>query len=313
MKNTCLLGLTILLLISCSKNENQDVVPVTPVIPTPIAPVIPLTPYVQFTVTQAKLSQSAKLLRREVTYLTSNRLLKSVRMFSYDGSNRCIEIKLGTVDSSQTNPAFSLKQTLTLNYSGDSILPSSVSSVRTIFPNLVTTFYYKYNSQGLKTQDSVMVKNAVGEPAYRVINYVYANSQVYTTPVLSGFSYDNIPFDTLGLLNNGNIERLASKTKTTTGDRIVIYTFTYDNNISPYNKLNIANSLYFENSTIGLGYNVPLETHYMGVTTNNMTSLSTGSYTVTFRYVYDADKYPLKKELNLPGDINPSQVFLFEY
>jgi hypothetical protein len=158
-----------------------------------------------------------------------------------------------------------------------------------------------------------MVKNTAGDAAYRVINYVYDKDEVYATPVLSGFSYDNIPFDTLSLLKNGNIEKLVSKKKSPTGESKAVYTFTYDKYISPYNKLNIANSLYFENSGIGIAYNVPLETHYMGVTTNNMTSWSSGSYTVSFRYVYDADKYPVRKEMIMPDNPAPYQVFLFEY
>ncbi|MGI8583844.1 MAG: hypothetical protein ACR2KX_16730 [Chitinophagaceae bacterium] len=305
MKNSFILGL-IILLISCSKQEIEKEI-------VPVVPVVPVAEFVQFAVTQAKFAQSLKLIKREVSYLTSSALLKNVRMFSYDGNNRCTEIKIGIIDSSQTNPAFNLKQTLTLNYNGASVLPSSVSSVRTVFPHLVTIFYYKYNSEGLKIQDSVQVKNTAGDPAYRTVKYVYDKDQVYTTPVLSGFPYDNIPFDTLSLLKNGNIERVVSKMKTSTGDLIATYAFTYDKYISPYNKLNIANSLYFENSAIGLGYNVPLETHYMGVTINNMTSWSSGSYTVSFKYVYDADKYPLKKEMILPGNTNPYQVILFEY
>jgi hypothetical protein len=305
MKNTLIPGLALIIFVSCNKENHQQDEPIIPVVTAPAL--------VQFAVTEARFAQTGKFIKREVTYLTNNPLLKSVRMFSYDGTNRCTEIKIGTIDSSQTNPAFTLKQTLTLSYDGTSILPSSVSSVRSIFPNLVTVYYYKYNSQGFKIKDSVMVKNVSGVPGYRVINYVYDKDDVYTTPVLSGFSYDNVPFDTLSLLTNGNIERLVSKMTNSTGEIKANYTFTYDKYISPYNKLNIANSLYFENSGMGLGYNVPLETHYMGVTTNNMISWSSGTYTVSFRYVYDADKYPLRKEMIMPGASAPDQVTLFEY
>jgi hypothetical protein len=83
----------------------------------------------------------------------------------------------------------------------------------------------------------------------------------------------------------------------TTGEEFITYQFTFDESVSPYNKLNITNSLHFENSAIGLGYNVPLETHYMGVTTNIMTSWITGSYKVSFKYLYDGDKYPVRKEM----------------
>lgn len=315
MKNICITCSIIFcfLIISCTKNLSEEIVPVVPVPVVPIVPVVPAVSYTQFTVTQARFVQSIKFIKKEVTYLTSNPLLKSVRIFNYDAGNRCIEIKIGTIDSSKTNPIFNLIQTLTLNYIGASILPSTFSSVRTVFPNLITVYYYTYNNQGFKTKDSVMVKNMAGDPAYRVVNYVYDSGRVHTTPFLSGFPMDNIPFDTLSILQNGNIEKLVSRIKMSAGDRIVNYTFTYDSNISPYNKLNIANSLYFENSSIGIGYNVPLETHYMGVTTNNMTSWTSGSFTVTFKYVYDADKYPLRKEMVIPGSTNPYQVTLFEY
>ena len=193
-------------------------------------------------------------------------------------------------------------------------MPSSFASVKTVFPNLVTKFYYKYSSLGRKISDSVRVKNQAGDPADRVIHYVYDdNDKVYATPVLTGFSMENNSLDTLSLLTRGNIEKLVSRMIRATGDQIVTYTFTYDQFVSPYNKLNIANSLYFESAALGIGYNVPLETHYMGVTTNNMTSWTTGSYTVTFKYLYTPDQYPVRKEMFLPGDIIPYQVVLFEY
>jgi hypothetical protein len=98
-----------------------------------------------------------------------------------------------------------------------------------------------------------------------------------------------------------------------TGDQLISYTFAYDQLINPYNKLNIANSLYFEHSSLGIGYNVPLETHYMGVTTNNLISWTTGNYTVQFNYLYDNENYPVRKETFVPGDVVPSRVVLFEY
>ncbi|MGZ8559266.1 MAG: hypothetical protein ACXWWC_13070 [Chitinophagaceae bacterium] len=161
--------------------------------------------------------------------------------------------------------------------------------------------------------DSVRVKNQAGNPADRVIHYTYEKGQVYVTPVLTGFSMENNSLDTLSLLTGGNIEKLVLRTIKSTGDQIVQYAFTYDRSVSPYNKLNIANSLYFESASLGIGYNVPLETHYMGVTTNNMTSYTAGTNTVNFKYLYDQDNYPVKKETFFPGDITPYQVILFEY
>lgn len=299
MQKTLIIFLVILISFSCTKDD------------VPKEPSAQL--YRQFAVSETQFEQSFKFLKREISYLATNPYLKYVRKFSYDAANRCTEINIGTIDSSTTNPTFNLTQTLTFNYSGSSVLPSSLSNVRTIFPNLVTTFYFKYNSQGMKIMDSVRVKNQLGEPADRMVKYEYVNEKVYSTPVFNGFPMDNNSYDTLELLSGGNIERLVSKHIRTTGDVFVTYKFTYDDGVSPYNKLNIANSLYFENSAIGLGYNVPLETHYMGVTINNMTSWMTGSYKVYFNYLYDLDKYPIRKEMNLPGEVNPYQVTLFEY
>ena len=268
----------------------------------------------QFAVTTVKFAKVAKFIKREVSYFSNKPLLKNVKMFRYDGNNRCIEIKIGSIDSSSPNPAFNLSQTLSFTYDNNTtLLPSSFSSVRTVFPNLVTVFYYKYNNSGLKITDSVRVKNQAGEPADRTVHYVYDKDRVYATPVLTGFSMDNIPLDTLDLLKAGNIEKLTSKMKNATGVTVTNYTFSYDKHVNPYNKLNIANSLYFESSALGLGYNVPLETHYMGVTSNNMVSWTTGSYTVVMKYLYDADNYPVKKELIMPGVADPYQVSIFEY
>ena len=302
MKYHFMPALALIFLLSCTKENNKST-------PEPAIDPIP-----QFSVSAAKFIYSSKLLRREVSYIKTNPLLKYVRLFTYDGANRCTEIKLGTIDSSVSNPAFNLTQTLTFSYGGsNSLLPSSLASVRTVFPNLVTNFYYKYNSQGRKITDSVRVKNQAGDPADRTVHYVYDNDRVYTTPLLTGFSMENNSLDTLSLLTGGNIEKLVSRTIRSTGDQVVTYSFAYDKSISPYNKLNIANSLYFENAALGLGYNIPLEMHYQGVTTNNMTSYTTGSYTVIFKYLYDQDKYPVRKEMILPGDANPYQVSLFEY
>ena len=309
MKNSILLCLLIFLFASCDKKESTDT-------PTPPAP--PISPttnssFSQFSVTEEKFEQSAKILKREVAFLNNKPAMKYVRMFSYDANNRCQQLQIGTIDSSLNSPQFNLTQTISFKYDGASLLPASLSSVRTVFPNLVTTFYYKYNSGGLKVMDSVRVKNLAGEPADRTVRYIYEGFRVYTTPVFTGFSTDNNPFDTLDLLKAGNIEKLISKSTSSGAERIVIYNFTYDQFINPYNKLNIANSLYFENAGIGLGYNVPLETHYLGVTINNLTSWSSGSYTANFKYAYDKDKYPVKKEMTLPGDPNPYQVIYFEY
>lgn len=309
MKHFAILSIAILLLTACTKEQARESQP--PPVPNPPADT---ASFHQFSMTAARFAAGARYIRREVTFNATNPALKSVREFSYDAANRCTTILLGTIDSAAASPQFRLSQTLTFNYEGAALLPSSLASVRTVFPNLVTTFYYKYNSAGLKIMDSVRVKNSAGDPADRKVVYVYEKGRVYTTPVLVGFPMDNNGLDTLELLNGGNIEKLVSHiVNTTTGDRLVTYSFSYDNRVSPYNQLNISNSLYFENASIGLGYNVPLELHYQGVTTNNMTAWSTGGYTVTYRYQYDGSNYPVKREQFLPGNTAPSQTTYYQY
>jgi hypothetical protein len=301
MKNIIISALLVVFMLSCTKEPSfPELQPTTDPMP-------------QFAVSQKTFGVSSKVLKREISYINSNPSLKNVRIFTYDNGKRCTEIKIGTIDSSIANPVFDLKQTLTFTYDGIAPLPSSFSSVKTVFPNLVTTFYYRYNTEGRKISDSVRVKNQAGDPADRVIHYVYDNDKVYTTPVMTGFSMEGTSLDTLSLLAKGNIEKLVSRLIRATGDQIITYAFTYDQSVSPYNKLNIANSLYFESASLGIGYNIALETHYMGVTTNNMTSWTTGNYTVTFKYLYTQDQYPVRKEMFLPGDVNPYQVILFEY
>ena len=302
MRNCFIPALLLIFIFSCNKK-------IDPPGPEPNTDPIP-----QFSVSEKTFETSSKFLKREILYNKNNPLLKYVRLFNYDNAMRCTEIKIGTIDSNNSNPVFNLTQTITLKYDGpNSLLPTLFYSVRTIFPNLITTFYYQYNSQGRKIKDSVRVKNQAGDPADRVIHYVYDNDRVYATPVFNGFPLENNSLDTLSLLKAGNIEKLVSRIIKSTGDLIVTYTFTYDGYISPYNKLNIANSLYFESAALGIGYNVPQETHYMGVTTNNMTSWTSGTYTTTFKYLYDQDRYPVRKEMYLPGDITPTKVILFEY
>ncbi|HUC80587.1 MAG TPA: hypothetical protein VMR70_06700 [Flavisolibacter sp.] len=270
-------------------------------------------PIPQFAVSSAKFQSTAKFLKREISYTKTAPFLKNIRLFTYDNSGRCTEVQLGSIDSASSNPVFTLKQKISFNYNGTSLLPASLSSVRTALPNLTTIFYYQYNSQGRKIMDSVRVKNQAGTPADRVIHYVYGTDKVSVTPMLTGFPMENNSLDTLSLLAGGNIEKLVSRVIRSAGDQFISYTFTYDESVNPYNRMNIANSLYFESASLGLGYNVPQETHYMGVTSNNMTSWTSGTYTVNFRYVYAQDRYPLKKEMFLPGETTPSQTTLFEY
>lgn len=238
-----------------------------------------------------------QLLTREVSFVTNNPNLKRIREFSYDEENRCTKIVLGTIDSSgNVLPEFIVSRTLTLYYNDGSSLPYKVASVRSVFPNLVIDFYYKYDDKGAKIQDSVRVRNQFGQPADRVIRYEYEKGLITATPELTNFSILNNTFDSL-YINNANIVKKVSRMPTTNGDLIRTFAFEYDDKINPYSAINIYNSLYFTNPSINIGFNVPTETHYVGFNRNNISTFITQGVFKTFCfYEYDKFKYPLKSE-----------------
>jgi hypothetical protein len=258
-----------------------------------------------------RFDKASKFLSREVSWNYASPLFKYVRTFSYDANSRVTQIKIGTIDSSSISPVFTLSRILTFHYSGSENVPSTVSSVRMVFPNLVTEYYFQYNSDGLKARDSVRVKNILGEPADRVTNYVYDKDKIYSTPFANGFTLDNAGFDTIDF-KAGNIEMLSHTYKFGTEAKVK-YSFSYDHNINPFNRMNIATGLYFQNSALGIGYNVPLETHYIGLNANNIRTWTSDSDTFTYTYLYDKDRYPIRKTMFLPGNTNPEQVTAFEY
>ncbi len=303
LRNAFFFSAFVLQLGSCTKREHTETV----------TPLVDDVKFEQFAVSTATFQRKTKFINREVYFYSRQPALKYIRTFSYGPDNRCEKIVLGTIDSSVSNPKFVLTRTITFNYNGASLLPASLSSVRTIHPNLVTNFYYKYDNHGRKVQDSVAVKNTAGEPASKAIQYEYHNGRVYSTPTVRGFPIDNHSFDTLDLLKGGNIERQLTKMFDAGAERRFTKTYTYDQSVNPYNRLNISNSLYFENAALGLGYSVSLENNYLGVTMNNTASINFGNHLIKFKYVYDQDNYPVKKEIVLPGDIDGYHVTYLEY
>jgi hypothetical protein len=293
MKYRMLIAFALLAFLSCQKENNSP-------IQEPPVDSIPQLP---------------KLLKREVSYTKNKPQLKWVKLFTYDDSKRCTEVSVGVIDSAVTTPSFNLQRKLTFLYDeSSSRMPSSVSSWRKSLPNFTDTYYHTYNNLGHKIKDSVSVKNTSGEIGSFVIHYEYGSDKVSGRPVLTGFPMENSSLDTIYFTEAGNIERQATRHLSAGGDEFYSYIFTYDQGVNPYNKLNIENSLYFQHPSIGIGYNVPFETHYIGFNTNNMTSFKTGTLLVTFKYVYDEDQYPIRKEMFRPSDtVNPEEVILFEY
>ena len=150
MKYSFIPALIFIIMLSCNKEITA---------PAP-QPTIDLMP--QFAVSAKTFEVSSKLLKREISYTKNNPFLKNVRMFTYDNSKRCTEIKIGTIDSSITNPVFNLKQTLTFTYDGSVLLPSSFSSVKTVFP--LFTMRLPFCQRGRR---SVFARTRTSEEALR--------------------------------------------------------------------------------------------------------------------------------------------------
>jgi hypothetical protein len=209
-------------------------------------------------------------------------------------------------------PVFNISRTITLFYNGDNQLPEKVQSVRTVFPNLITEFFYKYDENGNKITDSVRVLNQMGQPADRVVRYSYSGKDsIISTPEFVNFSIFNNPFDTL-IIDKSNIAKLSRRTPTPIGDRFNVYDFEYDNNINPYNALNIYNSLYITNPALGIGYNISVHNQYIGVNQNNIVAyVQDNAVRFVFDYIYDEFKYPIKAEFYLEGTSFVTTTYFF--
>jgi hypothetical protein len=244
-----------------------------------------------------------QLLTREVSFTSNSPSLKQVREFLYDTDNRCTQIKIGTIDSSgNVPPVFNISRVFTFIYEGNNPLPEKVQSARTVFPNLVTEFFYEYDEDGNKINDSVRVLNQAGQPADRNVRYKYiGKDSIISTPEFVNFPIFNNPFDTL-VIDKSNLIRLIRRTLLITGSRLNTYDFEYDNNVNPYNALNIYNSFYLANPAIGIANNVFVQGQYAGISQNNIIAYTQDIITeFVIDYTYDKFKYPVKSEFYLSG------------
>jgi len=248
-----------------------------------------------------------QLLTREVSFNSLNPTLKQVREYLFDEENRCTKVLIGTIDSSgNVIPVFKVSRTLTFVYEGMAALPAKVQSVRTVFPNNITEFFYEYDSKGNKIKDSVRVTNQFGQPADRVVHYQYIKKDsVYTVPEFVNFPLTNNSFDTLYYFNH-NIQKFRKHTITSTGFNVNEYSFEYDNNINPYSALNVFNSLNLTNPALGIGFNIQVQTNYIGLNRNNITSYMVAGAPFRFEinYLYDTYKYPVWSEAYPEGSPN---------
>lgn len=247
-----------------------------------------------------------KYLKREVSFTAAGPNIKEVRLFTYDSRQRVSKIEIGKIDSSVSNPQFAATAVINLHYKDTTGQPDYFSMVRTALPNVTKYYYWKYEAKGLKVRDSVHVVYGAGQESDRLITYTYTDRNIYVTPTEIGTQGGALTTDSLTLAD-GNI----TVHKSVLNGSVNTYTYAYDDKHNPYHVLNIAGSLYLQNSTIGAGYNVPKETHYAGFNKNNMLSYTVSGTSVLFNHVYDTDNYPVKKTMVINNAVQ--QTFYFEY
>lgn len=296
MKHFFTIALSVLLLSGCQKNflSEQENSLLTEHENSQVVPFVPGT------------IGRLQLLTREVSFNSLNPSLKQVREYLFDEQNRCTKVLIGTIDSSgNVVPVFNVSRTLTFVYEGMATLPVKVQSVRTVFPNTITEFFYTYDSKGNKIKDSVRVLFQ-GLPSDRVVHYQYIKKDsVYAVPEFVNFPLTNNSFDTL-YYSNHNIQKFRKYTITATGFNVNEYLFEYDNNINPYSALNVFNSLNLTNPALGIGFNIQVQTNYSGLNRNNVTAFTVAGAPFRFviNYLYDNYKYPVWSEAYPEGSPN---------
>ncbi len=235
-----------------------------------------------------------QLLTREVAFSSATPFRKKVLEFIYDEQNRCTSIFHSVIDSSLEVPLPVLSRTYTFFYTGNSTLPYKTTQVHQELPELVFSYYHTYDKNGLKIKDSISQLNFAGERGWTVIRYDYYKSHITSVPFRAAFSdylssYDTIFFD------KSNITKIFTSMPLEASIVRRSVELKYDNNVNPYSVINLYNSLYFTNSTLGIGFNILSETHYMGLSQNNVTETLTGIGAKTLViYEYDNLRYPVK-------------------
>ncbi len=255
------------------------------------------------------------LLKKEVYYVSAIPGYRTVKEFQYDNLKRCTTIVVSKIDSANNILAPQTIFILTMKYTGSSMQPYEIDQASSFNPQRPKKFYLTYDLDGRKLLDSTREKNFEGEEIYRLNIYEYKPNRVISTPYISKGSKNYASYDTLDLQGQ-NIHRLATFYPDDNGGFWVAQTYTFDNKKNPYSQLNIANALYFMNSTIGMGYNLPQEMHYIGLNKNNMRTIIVSTVEedglVTIDYTYNNDGYPTKKTMGFDG-AEQKEFYEFEY
>jgi hypothetical protein len=236
--------------------------------------------------------------------------LYNVQNFYYDQSKRCTKIETGLIDSNSAVPVFTVNTRYSFYYNGADKNPVSVDRrVPTAVPSIPRSFYFFYDQHGKKIKDSSRLSTFTE----KVIDINRNSNTIITTPDFTNLSLDNSYFDTL-TIRNSNIEIIRTRIFRETGKHEYQLTESgFDQGINPFNKLNINESFFFSNSSIGYSFLGPGLTRYIGFSRNNCTGYSiNGIAETSIQYSYDTQQYPVIAVATYKGT-NYKQVAYFEY
>ncbi|MGV3529811.1 MAG: hypothetical protein ACO1OO_13005 [Flavisolibacter sp.] len=236
------------------------------------------------------LLRTGKLLKREVSFTSTNPFDKKVNEYAYDDAGRCTQITVSRIDSSLAEPVTAVERVLNFNYSGDEIQPVSMTSPTLGLNGFNAIIYFKYDRLGRKIRDSAQFTTLWSEPGEVMVDVEYQDKRIFFTPVAGPGTRESLSYDTL-IMKGQNIAEERSK-RILGSASYVTTTYAYDNYVNPYRKINLFNCLFASNTTLGLRYSLN-ESKYVGLNTNNITYHEMGPQQVTYNYAYDADRYPV--------------------
>ena len=198
-------------------------------------------------------------------------------------------------------------------YSGNDMKPSKATIGS--YGSLPDTFFYSYNSDGLKTKDSVRTYNSPSDPqrvlveeySYQPGRIITITREIVTDPDMNFVKMDTATLDASGNITQNRSSRFSGNPLSYLNS--INSSFTYDNRPHPFSAMNIFNS----NRNLPFGETFALE---MFTPNNRLTQIeietgSTGSdYQVNYSYEYNADGFPTKIITNHFGE---TEITLITY
>ncbi|HYF30506.1 MAG TPA: hypothetical protein VD993_05270 [Chitinophagaceae bacterium] len=227
--------------------------------------------------------------------------------FEYDAQQRVTRLRQLSTDSSGGSVDVIEDNDYYFHYIGADNKPFKV----TLTPTATNwTWYFKYDGQGRKIQDSIV---DLSWPDTDVANYTYNGNQIIATFLDAG-TWNNLYRDTI-FYDGTNISKQVLMREE--NNFLLMWwedQFTYDNNPNPLYQLNIGSMFFFTIHPAGI------ET-YLGLNKNNVTVLrekdfedpTSGTYTEPSTFTYDADGYPVLRIAPNPFDPAERNVIRYEY